>query len=187
MKIFVSKLRKLFIISILLVSAICITATTKAVVWAQEAQESQLAGNDYTLPYTGLLPDSPLYPLKKMRDSVWVFFTRDSMKKAELLLLLSDKKIVMAQVLADKGKWERALEIAQDSEEDVTRMITALEMAKRIGYAPSADFRMKAQKSSTKHLKMMKDFMRKADPAYKPAFEELMKRNVDNYNKMGAV
>lgn len=184
MKIFVSRVRKLFILSLLLIFALGITFSTQAVVWAQEAQESQIAGHDYTLPYTGLLPDSPLYPLKKMRDSVWVFFTRDNMKKAELLLLLSDKKIVMAQVLADKGKWERALEIAHDSEEDISQMITALEMAKRIGYAPSPDFRMKALKSSSKHLNMMKDFMHKADSAYKPGFEKLMELNVEHYNAM---
>lgn len=187
MKIFVSRIRKLFILSLLLIFALGITVSTQAVAWAQEAQESQVAGQEYTLPYSGLLPDSPLYPFKKMRDSVWVFFTRDSLKKAELLLLHSDKKIAMAQVLADKGNWNKALEIAQDSEEDVAKMITAIQMAKRIGYAPQPDLLSKMRKSSTKHGTMLKDFMKKSDPAYKPAFDDLMKVNVDHYNEFGAL
>ena len=140
MKIFVSNLRKLFILSILLISALSIAFASQAVVWAQEAQENQVAGQEYTMPYAGLLPDSPLYPLKKMRDSVWVFFTRDNVKKADVLLLISDKKIVMAQAMADKGKWGSALKVAQDSEKDVSQ-----DVYKRQGYT----HRINAKKTVT--------------------------------------
>ena len=32
---------------------------------------------DYNLPYPGILPDHPLYPLQKIRDWLLVTFTRD--------------------------------------------------------------------------------------------------------------
>lgn len=47
---------------------------------------------EYELPFAGVLPDSPLYYLKTVRDNFWLFFTRDNMKKAEVLILFSDKK-----------------------------------------------------------------------------------------------
>ena len=55
---------------------------------------------DYDLPFSGMLPDSPFYIIKKARDHVHIFFTRDHIKKSELLLQVADKKIVMAQELS---------------------------------------------------------------------------------------
>lgn len=48
---------------------------------------------DYTLPYPGLLPDNPLYPLKAFRDKVISMFISDPLKKAKFDLLQSDKRI----------------------------------------------------------------------------------------------
>src|ERR1700704_2037322 len=38
---------------------------------------------DYTLPYPGLLPDSPLYFLKTFRDRLISFFISSPIKKAD--------------------------------------------------------------------------------------------------------
>ena len=54
----------------------------------------------YNLPYPGLLPDSPLYITKVIRDKITDFLTRDNLKKAELYLLYSDKRVSMSLVLA---------------------------------------------------------------------------------------
>lgn len=48
---------------------------------------------DYTLPYPGLLPDNPLYPLKAFRDKVISMFISDPLKKAKFDLLQADKRI----------------------------------------------------------------------------------------------
>lgn len=58
---------------------------------------------DYTLPFPGLLPDHPLYFLKVIRDKLVDLFTSDSQKRVEFLLLMADKRIVMGQLLVDKG------------------------------------------------------------------------------------
>ena len=58
----------------------------------------------YVLPYPGLLPDSPLYVFKVIRDQVVTWAIRDTEKKAFYLLLLSDKRLAAGEVLANNGK-----------------------------------------------------------------------------------
>lgn len=65
---------------------------------------------EYALPYPGILPDNPLYLLKVARDRILVFFTRDPIKKTQLDLLLSDKRLVMGQLLIEKGKSEQGID-----------------------------------------------------------------------------
>jgi len=53
---------------------------------------------NYHLPYSGnVLPDSPLWPLKALRDKVWIGVTTSHLRRAELALLFSDKRLVMTQ------------------------------------------------------------------------------------------
>ena len=47
---------------------------------------------DYYLAYPGkVLPDSPFWPLKALRDRIWLWITTNSSRKAELKLLFADK------------------------------------------------------------------------------------------------
>jgi len=71
---------------------------------------------EYELPYPGLLPDHPLYPLKKVRDRILLLFTRTPDRKSQLLHLLSDKKMAMVQVLWDNNKKELAVATAAEAE-----------------------------------------------------------------------
>ena len=60
---------------------------------------------DYNLPYPGsVLPDSPLWPVKALRDKLWLLVTTSDTKKAELLLLLADKRLASSKILFQKGK-----------------------------------------------------------------------------------
>ncbi len=47
---------------------------------------------EYALPYPGLLPDSPLYILKAIRDRIIEVLISDTMKKANFELLAADKR-----------------------------------------------------------------------------------------------
>lgn len=58
---------------------------------------------EYALPYPGILPDHPLYFLKAIRDKILLLFTYDHVKRTNLNLLLSDKRLVMGQLLWEKG------------------------------------------------------------------------------------
>lgn len=71
----------------------------------------------YPLPYTGkVTPDHVLWPLKVMRDKAWIFVTTNPLKRAEIALLLSDKRIAAADKLVKEGNLNLALSVADKAE-----------------------------------------------------------------------
>lgn len=63
-----------------------------------------VSAQEYKLPYPGILPNHPLYFLKPIRDNILIFFTRNSLSRAELYLFLSDKRLATTKFLLDQGK-----------------------------------------------------------------------------------
>jgi hypothetical protein len=60
---------------------------------------------DYFLAYQGKInPDNPLWYIKAIRDRVWQIFTFNDLKKVELNLLFSDKRLNSAIYLFKKNK-----------------------------------------------------------------------------------
>lgn len=59
---------------------------------------------DYQLPYPGILPDSPFYFLKTIRDNISGFFISDPLKKAEYSIDMSDVRISAALALSEEKK-----------------------------------------------------------------------------------
>lgn len=62
----------------------------------------------YQLPYPGILPDNPLYPLKAFRDQVVNFLITDSIKKSEFYIFAADKHLNSGIYLFKKGKIDLA-------------------------------------------------------------------------------
>ncbi len=59
----------------------------------------------YVLPFPGrILPDSPFWPVKALRDKVWLGITTNPMKKAELSLLFADKRLMSSFELFKTNK-----------------------------------------------------------------------------------
>ena len=57
----------------------------------------------YELPFPGkVLPDSPFWVFKVIRDKVWYGLSFSHLKKAELALLFSDKRLGSAKILFEK-------------------------------------------------------------------------------------
>lgn len=54
---------------------------------------------EYTLPYPGILPGSPIYPVKVFRDRLVEFFISNPLKKGEFYLLQADKHLSAGQIL----------------------------------------------------------------------------------------
>lgn len=70
---------------------------------------SPIPSVEYALPYPGILPDHPLYFLKVLRDRILGFLTRDPVKKIQLDLLFSDKRLAAGQMLWEKGNMELSI------------------------------------------------------------------------------
>src|SRR3989344_5431146 len=59
---------------------------------------------EYNLPYPGLLPDSPFYSLKSLRDKIVSFLISSPLKKAEFNLLQADKRLNAGLYLFNSAK-----------------------------------------------------------------------------------
>lgn len=111
----------------------------------------------YDLPYPGTTPESPLYIVKQIRDQFIEFFTRDSIKKAEFLLLSSDKRAHMALILARKGKTRTAVETLADAEERSLRIPAILLKSQEQGVEASEDFIYRLKLSNAKHKEVIQE------------------------------
>jgi len=58
---------------------------------------------DYQLPYPGILPGSPLYSLKMVRDRIIELLISDPLKKANFYILQADKRVASSLLLFEKG------------------------------------------------------------------------------------
>mgnify|MGYP000226896048 CR=1 FL=1 len=77
---------------------------------SQNATSSSLIKHvDYELPYPGILPDSPLYFLKAIRDNILAAFVSDPVKKSEYNLLMADKRLASSKLLVDYKKYDLAI------------------------------------------------------------------------------
>jgi hypothetical protein len=91
---------------------------------------------EYALPYPGILPDHPLYFMKNMRDKILIFFSRDLLKKSQLKLLLSDKHLVMGQILSGMGKNELSVKTLTHGEKYLLESVYHLSELKKTGTIP---------------------------------------------------
>ena len=111
----------------------------------------------YELPYAGMTPENPLYFFKQLRDQVTEFLTRDSIKKAEFLLVSSDKRVHIAIILAQKGKTRQSVEVLADAEEKAMQIPELLRESKKQGTAPSERFVYTLKLSNSKHREVIQE------------------------------
>jgi len=123
----------------------------------------------YNLPYAGLLPDSPLYFLKAIRDRLVDMLISDNLKKAEFTLLQADKRLSMAIALMDKGKPELAESTESKGQNYLKRTITLREKANREGQ-DVVGFTAKLRKSLEKHEDVLLGLTSRSQGSVKDSF-----------------
>ncbi len=70
---------------------------------------------NYNLPSPGILPTNPFYGFKRIRDYFWILFTRESIARGKLELMMADKKLSEANALIPDGKVRHGYESLDDS------------------------------------------------------------------------
>lgn len=131
----------------------------------------------YQLPYPGILPDHPLYFIKGLRDRILDFLTRDSLKKAELYLLYSDKRINMSQDLLKKGKWSLMISTASKGEKYSLKMVDYLKRAKKQGSSPTSEFILRAKLSNEKHREVLENLLKETPQGERQQLIEVINLN----------
>lgn len=128
---------------------------------------------NYNLPYPGrIIPDSILWPIKALRDRIWLFITADPGRKADIKLLFADKRIGMALLLFEKGDADRGFST-------ITKAEKYLEEAYRQGKAnkqngcDTIEFNQRLTHACLKHYQMMESMIEVSPEDAKPKIVEL--------------
>lgn len=122
----------------------CILFSTQTYVHAQSTFEATQSSDflinqptssassqiNYELAYPGLLPDSPLYFLKTLRDKIVGLLINNPVQRAQFNLLTSDKRIRAGQMLVAKHKDDLAITAISKSNNYFSEAISALSKAK---------------------------------------------------------
>lgn len=123
----------------------------------------------YTLPYPGLLPGSPFYWFKSLRDNVMDFLISNPLKKGEFDLLQTDKDIAAAQALAQQKNNPVALETLGKAEGYFDRSILKAQEANKQGLDMS-DLIARLYIANLRHQEVLKDLVKASQGEDKQKF-----------------
>ncbi len=122
----------------------------------------------YFFPYPGkILPDNSIYFLKALRDKAWLFLNTNPNKKAEILLLFSDKRLASSRILFEKGKPNIAFSTLSKAEKYLEQAAFQNEKNRENGIDTSS-FDLKLATASLKHWQELRDLMNYAPEEMKP-------------------
>ncbi len=141
----------------------------------------------YDLPYPGLLPDNPLYFLKATRDKILDFVTRDNLKKAQLYLTFSDKRVAMSPLLFKKGKDNLAVSTISKAEKYALKISPLLKQAKEQGGAVSPDFISKLKLSNEKHKEVIEDLYKNFPQGEQQSLQDVLELNQEVHQALGSL
>lgn len=125
---------------------------------------------NYQLPFQGsVLPDSPLWPLKALRDKAWLSLTANHLKKAEIALLFADKRLAMSETLFKENKTDPAVSTLLKGEKYLEIAVNEESIARKDGMDTST-FLIKISLAALKHRQMIEeDLIPLAPEGAKPA------------------
>ncbi|MBI4153381.1 hypothetical protein HY503_00050 [Candidatus Woesebacteria bacterium] len=130
--------------------------------------DSEEININYTLPYPGrILPDHPLWPLKALRDKLWLLVTVNPSRKAELVLLFADKRLSSSKILFERGKPELAFSTLSKGEKYLEEAV-GLEVKNRKEGFDTKEFLAKAANAALKHREVIGEILKIAPEDARP-------------------
>lgn len=150
-----------FIVAFVILSVSVLQSASVSYVFATQTPQNpvplknKIIDVDYTLPYPGsILPDSPLWGMKALRDKAWYLITGNPGKKAELALLFADKRIGASLTLFEAKKPDVALSTLSKGEKYLELAASEENIARGKGYNTS-EFLKKLALASLKHRQII--------------------------------
>jgi hypothetical protein len=123
---------------------------------------------EYQLPYPGtILPDSPFWSVKALRDKIWYALTTNVSKKSDLSLLFADKRLVMAKSLFEKDKPDLAFSTLTKAEKYLETAL-GLEKEARSRGMDTTSLLTKLATASLKHRQLIGEILLMAPEGAKP-------------------
>lgn len=166
----------IFLFSLNVASAASNAAFAKDIDLAEVSSDSADKIN-YELPYPGILPDSPLYFLRIIRDKTVGFLISDPKKKAEFNLLQADKRLNAGIHLFNKGKIPLADTTISKAENYFEEALQKTKKAYKEGMEIT-EIRNKLIDSSKKHQQVLMSLEKRSPKSFKKAFNFQLQRVV---------
>ncbi|HUW24687.1 MAG TPA: DUF5667 domain-containing protein [Patescibacteria group bacterium] len=129
---------------------------------------------NYFLAYPGLLPDSPLYKVKMIRDRIWIWLTNGSVERANLFLLYADKRLGAGKVLIEGNKASLGLSTLLKGEKYLEQAIEEARKAKKDGRELKG-LAEKLRNATLKHEEVLLELKERVNDEGKAAFDDLLK------------
>jgi len=129
---------------------------------------------EYFLAYPGILPDHFLYPIKMIRDRIWLFLTTDPLKRGETLLLFADKRLGAGRALIEGGKEELGIRTLTKAEKYLEQVVAQEKVAREKGRDTNA-FLEKLSKAAKKHEEVLVELQEKVSEGGKEVIKEMLR------------
>jgi len=129
---------------------------------------------DYYLPYQGgVLPGSPLWPIKVIRDKFWLLITTNPSRKAEILLLFADKRVAASEILFEQDNPDEGYSTLTKAEKYLQEAANQ-EASNRKSGIDTTDFLTRLANASLKHAEVIYHIISIAPDDAKPKLEETL-------------
>ena len=122
---------------------------------------------EYTLPYPGILPDHPLYFLKRFRDWLMEQLIADPVKKIQFYVQQSDKAINASVFLSLQQKQTLTTQEATSANMSMEKAVKAAASLKDQGKELPGDVVSLMTQSLMKHQEVLGDLVQKAGDTQK--------------------
>ncbi len=133
---------------------------------------------EYELPYPGLLPGNPIYPLKALRDKIFEIIIADPLKKSEYHLLQADKRLAAAALLFEKGEEEKGEQTLSKGINYLEKSISVIDQAKE-QRQEVGEIAGKIKTSSRKHVEIINNLIKQSDGEMRQKLEKNLQRALE--------
>lgn len=148
-------------------TAIAVSGSTTPVPTVTAAPKERV---QYDLPYPGVLPDHPLYLLKRFRDFILERLIVEPIRKAEFYILQADKRLQMSVSLTDESKFALAETTVSKGENYMDQAIAGLVAYKSVGNTVPTYLIDHISRALAKHEEVVNDLLAKSPDAQKTGF-----------------
>lgn len=174
----------------------CTVVFTSTSIQAQSISSppADLLGNEkviYILPEVGsILPDSPLFVLKQLRDDVLLVIPQDTLSKMRLLIQLGDKYTVYADKMAHSSKSKLSASLfdtALDYQNEVVNLLSGMAKSPQKDEKALSDYKNIATQSSIKQAETIRLLLGEVPSSEQSLFIQLLDRNILLRKKLQAI
>lgn len=138
---------------------------------------------DYSLPYPGKIsPTSPLWFLKAFRDKAILAANVDFRSKADLLLLMADKRLSFAREYFERGEIETSLSVLNKAEMYLSLSYESAIHARDKGESID-NFLQKLSASSLKHRQLIEQMAANSPDDARAYFTQKMDTSKNIFEK----